>query len=134
MRETIKNYELQSNLTIEKLKMSGFLEGGFLKRVPQPKYFINKPLVNSILLHIEIVVNPDQTLSFDDFNNIIVLDDDFCQPYTPFYDESVDSNFLNSVIIRYNKIMDDFVRKGIFFNKEQICENSRSRNKEKIKH
>lgn len=129
MRETIKNYELQSNLTIEKLKMSGFLEGGFLKRVPNPKYFINKPLTDSILLHIEIVVNPDNTLSFDDSNSIIVLDDDFCQPYYPFYDDSIDSHFLNSVIIRYNTVMDEFVKKGVFSYKEHTYENGNSRNK-----
>ena len=46
---------------------------------------------------------------WNDFDNILVLDERFCQPYTPFYqflDGEIDSfPFLDKVIQKYNEIM-----------------------------
>lgn len=50
---------------------------------------------------------------WDDFNFVLVLDDDFGQPYTPFYGENYkkdiqDFPFLEFVIEKYNEFMDSF--------------------------
>ena len=90
MRKKIKNYKLTEDISIEKIKEIGFKKGGFMKEIPSPKYTYRKSLLDEIELCIEISVNEDNSLSFDDFNNILVLDEDFCQPYIPFYDEKVD--------------------------------------------
>ena len=113
----IKKYKLNENVSIETLKKNGFKEGGFMNEVPSPKYKYNKYLVDDIELCIEISVNEDKSLSFDDFNNVLVLDDEFCQPYTDFYNtqnpDSIVSGYLNRVISKYNEEMDELVKKGI---------------------
>lgn len=47
---------------------------------------------------------------WNDFNNILILDDAWCQPYTPFYDyfgkEVYDFPTLEYLISEYNKFMD----------------------------
>lgn len=73
--------------------------------------FIN--LYDSIELHITIKTNP---IKFDDFEDTLVLDDDFCQPYTPFYGDNYkkdvkDFPFLEKVIDRYNQVMNS---QGVF--------------------
>lgn len=120
MKPKIKKYELNDNVTIKKLEKNNFNKGGFMKKIKSPKYYYNKYLVDDIELHIEIGINPDKTLSFDDYDNIIVLDDNFCQPYYPFYEEKKGFKFLNKVILEYNNTMDEFVKNGIF--KEKILE------------
>lgn len=46
---------------------------------------------------------------WNDFDNILVCDEDFCQPYTPFYsylDGQIESfPFLDTVIQKYNEYM-----------------------------
>ena len=49
---------------------------------------------------------------------VIVLDDDFCQPYYPFYDETQDFKMVNLVIRKYNEAMDELVSLGILNEKE----------------
>lgn len=130
MKPEIKKYELSDKITIKKLKKNNFKEGGFMKDIPSPKYYYNKNLIDDIELHIEININPDGTFNFDDFDNIIVLDDNFCQPYYPFYESKEVFSFLNKVIKEYNKTMDELVEKGIF--KEKILEKAND-NKKLIK-
>ena len=47
---------------------------------------------------------------WNDFNNILIIDDEWCQPYTPFYDyfdkEVYDFPTLEYLISEYNKFMD----------------------------
>ena len=50
---------------------------------------------------------------WDDFNYVLVLDDDFGQPYTPFYGKNYKKDIQNSqcleyVIEAYNNFMDSF--------------------------
>ena len=113
MKTEKKEYILNDKLKIKTLKKNDFKEGGFMKNVPAPKYFYNKNLIDDIQLHIEISINPDGTFSFDDFDNIIVLDDNFCQPYYPFYTSDNDFPYLNKVIKKYNKAMDELIENGI---------------------
>lgn len=113
MREQIKRYELNKDVTVEKLKENGFKEGGIMKELVSPKYHLNKCLVDDIEMLIEI----DTTLAFDDTENILVLDDDFCQAYGEFYNKEADDPFLNKVITKYNQVMDELVDKGIFHEK-----------------
>ena len=53
---------------------------------------------------------PDSPEKWNDFDFIIVLDEAFCQPYTPFYlylNGEINNTFpfLEKVIIRYNEVM-----------------------------
>lgn len=107
----INHYKLKENVTKELLLENGFREGGWLKEIPNPKVLFVRNLCNSIEIHIEINT---ETMEFDDFNNILVLDDDFCQPYGPFYEDS-DKVFENCAKVRnkYNKVMDELVSKNI---------------------
>ena len=122
MKPIIKRYKLNENLTKEKLLKNGFKEGGFLKEIPYPKYYYYKLLTDDIELHIEINENIDKTLNFDD-NNIVILDNNFCQPYYPFYENENGFLYLNKVIIEYNKCMDNLVSKGILIEKKLEKEN-----------
>ena len=49
---------------------------------------------------------------FNDFDNVLVLDEEFGQPYTPFYaymDRKIESfTFLNQIISAYNTWMSGF--------------------------
>ena len=52
-------------------------------------------------------------VEWDDFNFVLVLDDDFGQPYTPFYGKNYKKDIQNSpcleyVIEKYNEFMDSF--------------------------
>ena len=52
-------------------------------------------------------------VEWDDFNFVLVLDDDFGQPYTPFYGKNYKKDIQNfpcleCVIEAYNKFMDSF--------------------------
>ena len=129
MKPEIKKYILNDNLTINILKKNNFKEGGFIKKIPFPKYYYYKKLIDDIELHIEISVNNDEIFIFNDFDNIIVLDDSFCQPYTPFYESKKGFPFLNKVIIEYNNAMDELVEKGILKEKQFEKENDIKINK-----
>ena len=130
MKIEIKKYDLNDNLTIKKLKKNNFKEGGFIKEIPSPKYYYNRYLIDDIELHIEIVINSDNSFTFDDFDNVLVLDENFCQPYFPFYENKKGFPFLNKVIIEYNNAMDELVKKGILKEKKLEKEND---NKKLIK-
>ena len=52
-------------------------------------------------------------VEWDDFSFVLVLDDDFGQPYTPFYGENYKKDIqdfpcLELVIEKYNEFMDSF--------------------------
>lgn len=124
MIKEIKRYTLSDNLSIDMLKKNNFKNGGYLKKIPHPKYSYNKYLADEIELHIEIGINEDGTFNFDDFDNIIVLDDNFCQPYYPFYEYDKGFPFLNELIKEYNNSMDNLVKDGILKEKNIEKENN----------
>lgn len=57
---------------------------------------------------IDVAFKPD-VQDWNDFDNILVLDEDWCQPYTPFYDnygkEVSDSPTLEYLIDEYNRFL-----------------------------
>ncbi len=110
----INTYKLKNGVSKEDLSKLGFREGSWhslYEGTDCMSKFIN--LYDSIELHITIKTNP---IKFDDFEDTLVLDDDFCQPYTPFYGDNYkkdvkDFSFLEKVIDRYNQVMDS---QGVF--------------------
>ena len=107
-----KNFSLSDDISIDKLIDAGFKLGGWIKDVEGPKYYICKNLIGDIEIQLEISVK-DNYYEFDDFKNIYVIDDNFCQPYIPFYTSDYGFAFLNDVIDKYNDFMDNLVNKNI---------------------
>ena len=105
MLNSIKGYQLKSNITKEKL-----IEVGFNKDNNFQKFNYFRNLIDDIELHIEIETNP---IEFDDFDNVLVLDSSFGQPYTPFYTAKISFEYLDKVIKNYNIQMDKLVNKGV---------------------
>ena len=102
----INRYTLKPNITESDLLSRGFNKGGsWIYDGCEIYRFI--PLNDSIELNIGF----DGSKEWNDIDNILVLDDDFGQPYTPFYryyDEDInDYEFLENVVKRYNEVMDN---------------------------
>jgi len=110
MLNSIKRYQLKSDITKEKLIEVGFKNSDWQEKFKKPmvNYFAN--LIDDIELHIEIKTD---LMEFDDFENVLVLDSNFGQPYTPFYNAKISFEFLDKVIENYNMQMDKLVDKGI---------------------
>lgn len=121
MLKQIKRYELaitDKEKLEEKLKKLGFKEGSWLdkykgKKVMSSVFFLGE----DIELH--ITFNTEE-MKFDDYDDVLVLDDNFCQPYGPFYNEDNLKvfSFLEKVIKAYNRSMDTLVDAGILKNKK----------------
>ena len=109
--QPIKHYKLNENISIDFLKSLGFRDGGFFSEIENPKMNYYQRLDGDIEFHFEINTN---TFEFNDFDNILILDDSFCQPYQPFYDKQ-EKVFPYCAKIRkkYNELMDDFIKKGL---------------------
>lgn len=78
----------------------------------EPHPYFNNELIrylNTITLN---VVFPEDLSQWNDYDYILVMDEDFGQPYTPFYNqynEKIDERekpFLGLVIRAYNEIME----------------------------
>jgi len=111
MLKSIKQYKLKQNINKEDLVNAGFKNGGWQSQFKDPKVSYSIELINDeIELHIEIETN---TMKFDCFDNVLVLDEDFGQPYGTFYGDK-EFEYLNRVIEKYNIVMDKFVDKGVF--------------------
>ena len=62
-------------------------------------------------ISIVIAFDSSNLESWNDFDNVLVLDEDFCQPYTPFYGDNYKKEvsefpFLEWVISEYNALFD----------------------------
>lgn len=117
MKQKIKSYELNQNITIKKLEENNFEEDGMIKEVSEPKYSYIKTLVNDITLHLEIGTN-EGNLYFNDGNHILIMDEKKHKPYYPFYFDKEEDEYLDKVISEYNKVMDELVLKGILCEKK----------------
>lgn len=117
MKQKIKSYELNQNITIKKLEENNFEEDGMIKEVGEPKYSYIKTLVNDITLHLEIGTN-EGNLYFNDGNHILIMDENKHKPYYPFYFDKEEDEYLDKVISEYNKVMDELVLKGILCEKK----------------
>ena len=73
------------------------------------KFFYKKDIDFNFTIEIEFKEN---TEDWNDLENILVIDDDFCQPYTPFYNnfeiDVINFPALEFVIEQYNKLLDSF--------------------------
>jgi len=105
----IKHYKLKEDITRDDLFKDGCEEGGSWI-VEDGIYYISKPLVDEISLNIAF---SDDLSKWNDFDNVLVLDEDFGQPYMPFYQYAktrIEGGkpfmFLSRVITAYNKAMD----------------------------
>lgn len=107
-----KEFVINSNVTISKLEEVGFKKGGWINGVNEPRYYINDNILDEIDIHIEISI-VDNNINFDDLKNVYIIDENFGQPYTPFYESEFGFKFLNNVIDNYNKYMNNLVNKGI---------------------
>lgn len=68
------------------------------------KYSTFKSLIDDIEVCIAF---PEDISMWDDFDYILVMDDEFGQPYTPFYNvEEKPFTYVLNVVGNYNKFMD----------------------------
>ena len=105
----INHYKLKPNITREDLISYGLKEGGnwVLPEADLFKtgYFQYRYLEYSITIAIN-----SSTMKFDDCDNVLILDEDFGQPYSPFYKyygkNVANFEYLENVIKKYNEWMD----------------------------
>ena len=113
----IKRFKLKSNVTKEELLALGFKSGGswIIKDAElflcKEFYYKKTHLEYSIGIAFCANIN-----DWNDFDNVLILDEDFGQPYTPFYGDNygrdiTDFPTLENVIIKYNEFMSGL---GIF--------------------
>lgn len=107
----IKRYKLKDGTTEEELIAFGAKEGGSYK------YYLNKFIrVNypkgrfGFDFSINIGFNEDIS-DWNDYDNVLVMDEDFCQPYTAFYGDNYGKEIKNFYVIeecirQYNEYMD----------------------------
>lgn len=109
-----KSYKLKYVPTEEELIKNKFREGGsWINK--KAKWFFTSEYYNAKTrfdMSISICFNEDLE-DWNDFDNVEVLDEDFCQPYTPFYGDNYKKDIhgfkcLEWCIEKYNKFMDGF--------------------------
>lgn len=107
----IKRYTIKPDTTKETIISCGGKEGGtWINK--ESKFFISKCFeYKEIGFEFSIqLAFKDDVLDWNDFDNVLVLDEDFCQPYTPFYDDNYgkEATFppLKYCIEQYNQFMD----------------------------
>lgn len=104
----IKRYKLKDEIDAEFLLKNGCKEGGTYVQ-PDAKYLIFRTLCDSISLDIAF---PEDLSRWNDDDYILVIDEDFGQPYGPFYkfyaQKRIEgySPFLTKVMKKYNEVMD----------------------------
>lgn len=108
----IKRYSIRDETTIEDIKAAGGRDGGTWVN-KKSKMFLSKHCEykpTHFEFSIDIAFNDDLT-DWNDWDYVLVLDEDFCQPYTPFYGDNFGaeiSNFptLEYCVEKYNEFMD----------------------------
>ena len=126
MLKEVKRYDLSLNITKEDLLNAGFKEGGWDSYILDPKVSYSCVLYEDIELHIEISTSSSNKIKFNDYDNVLVFDDEIGQPYFPFY-KGIRTEYIHKVIEKYNEKMDEFKEKGILVEKEQIKQKIRKR-------
>ena len=109
MLKTVKHYEMADDLEPKTLEKLGFLNFS-------NKYSKCINLFEDIELYVNIMVNEDGSLSFEDYENIDVIDDEYGQYYSPFYESRKPFHYLEIIVLRYNEEMDKLVQAGVFKN------------------
>lgn len=115
----IKRFKLKEGRpTQEDLEKYGFREGGGYL-IKDAKWFISKIIRKKDKSYQDYELSfsmafQEDLLKFNDFDNILVLDEEFCQPYTPFYGYMENNGnkepfpFLAWIISEYNEWMSGF--------------------------
>ena len=93
---------------------SARLGGSWIRK--DADYFIGKSFTvkdgrAKLEFSINIAFVEGSLIGWNDFDSVLILDDDFGQPYTPFYGENwgeeiTDFPILGKVIEKYNEFMD----------------------------
>lgn len=109
----INEYSINSNITKELL-----LESGFTNYSKNRLYYIKRLFTKEVTLNITIPVTKNDILDIEK-TDIVVLDENFLQPFTPFYIVSENPNYkatetTKKIVETYNIEMDTLVEKGIF--------------------
>ena len=86
-----KSYKLKYVPTVQQLRDAGFRPGGAW--IHAERRFAHE-------LSVSICFLPDLDV-WDDFNNILVLDEEFGQPYTPFYSENYKKDIKGFPVLEY---------------------------------
>ena len=113
MMKQIKRFKLKDGITINDIRQECriFREGGSWIN-HDSAYFISCDVTpqNSRGSEISLEIGFPKDLSkWDDFDFVLVLDEEFGQPYTPFYgDYNQPFPFLAGVIHMYNEVMERF--------------------------
>lgn len=113
----VKRFKLKDNVTRDDLFSLGFKPGGSWVK-EDAELFLNKCFYHKktdFEYSICIAFGPNIN-DWNDFDNVLILDEDFCQPYTPFYGNNdgkdiEDFPTLENVISKYNDFMNGL---GIF--------------------
>lgn len=109
--QRILRFKLKPGLTKEDLIKTGFTQTNDKRGYYFCKCFTNKKIKFEMSINIKI---PKDMEPWDDVTNVDVLDEDFLQPYTPFYEELKRQSknehqpsfyALNWAIDTYNKCM-----------------------------
>lgn len=112
-----KSYKLKYIPTKEQLIKLGAQPGGtWINQYSDLYISIAREFPNSCGDFIIYIGFPDfekGLVEWDDFDFVLVLDDDFGQPYTPFYGKNYKKDIqdfpcLEFVIEKYNEFMDSF--------------------------
>lgn len=118
MRQSIKRFKLKEGRpTNEDLDRYSFRDGGswiikdailFCSKIIRKE---DKDYHRDYEISFNMAFGEDPSV-FDDFNNVLVLDEEFGQPYTPFYGylngEIEEFPFLSWVVSEYNEWMSSF--------------------------
>ena len=113
----IKRFKLKDNVTRDDLIALGFRNGGsWIKK--DTELFLSRCFEykeTEFEYSISIAFSSDIN-DWNDFDNVLVLDEDFCQPYAPFYEynygeDITDFPTLENTIFKYNEFMSSL---GIF--------------------
>lgn len=119
MRLKIKRFKLKEGRpTQEDLEKYHFREGGSWI-IKDAKWFVSKIIRKEDKRYQDYedsfnLAFKEDLNDFNDFDNILVLDEEFCQPYTPFYGYMENNGnkepfpFLAWVISEYNEWMSGF--------------------------
>lgn len=106
----IKHYKLKQDLKREELINFGAREGGSWVAKDAELFISESVCFNNFEFDIDIAF-PNNLKKWNDFDYVLVLDSDFCQPYTPFYGDNYGKNITNfksleNVIKQYNEYLD----------------------------
>lgn len=111
----IKRFKLRETpqLTVDELLSNGFKESENCSYVLEGAKYIKRfdGYRRESNFEYSICIAFKEDLIFDDYTNVLVLDDDFGQPYTPFYnlldspDREHNPPALVTVVQDYNKFM-----------------------------